>query len=53
MLQQDMIERFRAFAQDDARIVAALMYGSFATGEADLFSDIEFAVFLGDEHFAA
>ena len=49
MYQQEMIERLRAAAQHDARIVAVLMYGSFATGEADLFSDIEFAVFLGDE----
>ena len=53
MFQQEMIERLRAVAEHDGRIVAVLMYGSFATGEADLFSDIEFAVFLGDEDFAA
>jgi len=53
MFQQEMIERLRAVAEHDGRIVAVLMYGSFATGEADLFSDIEFAVFLGDEYFAA
>ena len=53
MFQQEMIERLRAVAEHDGRIVAVLMYGSFATGEADLFSDIEFAVFLDDEDFAA
>ena len=53
MFQQEMIERLRAAAEHDGRIVAVLMYGSFATGEADLFSDIEFAVFLDDEDFAA
>ena len=40
MYQQEMIERLRAVAEHDGRIVAVLMYGSFATGEADLFSDI-------------
>ena len=52
MFQQEMIERLRAAAEHDARIVAVLMYGSFATGEADLFSDIEFAVFLEDDAHA-
>ena len=53
MFQQEMIERLRAAAEHDGRIVAVLMYGSFATGEADLFSDIEFAVFLCDEDFSS
>lgn len=51
MLQQKMIERFREAFHDDARVVAALMFGSFATGEGDAFSDIEFAVFIQDDSF--
>jgi len=51
MLQQEMIERFRDACHEDARIVAALMFGSFATGEGDAFSDIEFAVFIQDGSF--
>ncbi len=27
------------------------MFGSFAIGEGDAFSDIEFAVFIQDEYF--
>lgn len=51
MLQQEMIERFREACHEDARIVAALMFGSFAIGEGDTFSDIEFAVFIQDDSF--
>ena len=43
-----MIERTRALCQQDARIVAALQYGSFTRGEGDQFSDIEFAFFFAD-----
>jgi lincosamide nucleotidyltransferase len=43
-----MIERTRAICQQDVRIVAALQYGSFTLGEADQFSDIEFAFFFVD-----
>ena len=51
MLQQKMIERFREACHEDARIVAALMFGSFAIGEGDAFSDIEFAVFIQNGSF--
>ena len=33
--------------------MAALMYGSFALGQRDSFSDIEFYVFFDDEAFEA
>lgn len=46
--QHKMIESFRKACATDHRVAAALMYGSFATGEADAFSDIEFAVFIQD-----
>ncbi|HAA0945221.1 TPA_asm: lincosamide nucleotidyltransferase Lnu(F), partial [Salmonella enterica] len=51
MLQLKMIELFKEGCHEDARIIAALMFGSFAIGEGDEFSDIEFAVFIQDDHF--
>lgn len=51
MLQQGMITRFREACRGDERVTGALMFGSFATGEADAFSDIEFAVFIRDDAF--
>jgi lincosamide nucleotidyltransferase B/F len=47
--QEDMIERVRELCGKDERVVAALMYGSFAIGEGDHFSDIEFYLFFDDE----
>jgi lincosamide nucleotidyltransferase len=50
MLQQEvMIEKVRELCEEDERIVAALMYGSFALGQGDSFSDIEFYLFFDDE----
>src|SRR3712207_5447903 len=50
MLQQEvMIEKVRELCQRDERVVGVLMYGSFALGEGDRFSDIEFYVFFDDE----
>lgn len=46
--QTAMIERVRALCQQDDRIVAAMLYGSFTRGEGDQFSDIEFVVFVID-----
>jgi lincosamide nucleotidyltransferase len=47
MLQQEaMIERVRELCEHDGRMVAALMYGSFALGQGDRFSDIEFYLFF-------
>ncbi len=51
MVQQQMIERFRRVSLTDDRVTAALMFGSFAVGEGDDFSDIEFALFIRDETF--
>ncbi|MBF0102443.1 MAG: lincosamide nucleotidyltransferase Lnu(F) [Desulfobacterales bacterium] len=51
MLQHRMIERFKEACHEDERIVATLMFGSFAIGEGDEFSDIEFAVFINDDSF--
>ena len=50
MLQQEaMIERTRSVCREDERLAAAMMYGSFAQGEGDGFSDIEFILFFRDE----
>ncbi len=53
MLQQEaMIGRVRRVCREDACLVGAMMYGSFAQGGGDGFSDIEFVLFhevaLGD-----
>ncbi|MDQ3568074.1 MAG: nucleotidyltransferase domain-containing protein [Actinomycetota bacterium] len=44
-----MIERTRQLCREDERLVAAMMYGSFAQGEGDGFSDIEFILFFEDD----
>ncbi len=53
MLQQEiMIEKVRELCQRDGRVVSTLMYGSFALGQGDRFSDIEFYLFVADETLA-
>ncbi len=47
--QEDMIEKVRQLCDQDERVVAALMYGSFALGQGDRFSDIEFYLFFAEE----
>ena len=47
MLQQEaIIERVQHVRQEDERLAAAMMYGSFAKGEGDGLSDIEFKLFF-------
>ncbi|MGH2533290.1 MAG: hypothetical protein ACRDJW_13405 [Thermomicrobiales bacterium] len=46
--RETMIARVREVCQADERLVGALMYGSFARGEGDAYSDIEFALFFAD-----
>jgi lincosamide nucleotidyltransferase len=41
-----VIELVRRLCAEDTRVTAALMYGSFAKGEGDAWSDIEFWVFF-------
>jgi lincosamide nucleotidyltransferase len=47
--QEVMIERVRELSERDGRVVSTLMYGSFALGQGDRFSDIEFYLFFEDE----
>jgi lincosamide nucleotidyltransferase B/F len=49
LAQEVMIEKVRELCNRDERVVAALMYGSFALGEGDRFSDIEFYLFFDEE----
>ncbi len=50
MLQQEvMFEKVRQLCGQDERLLATLMYGSFALGQGDRFSDIEFYLFFEDE----
>jgi len=49
MIQVTLIERMRKLCMEDIRVTAAMMYGSFARGEGDRFSDVEFILFFADE----
>lgn len=53
LLQETLIARVRELCETDQRIDAAMMYGSFAYGEGDPFSDIEFLLFFNDGAFDA
>jgi lincosamide nucleotidyltransferase len=49
--QEALIDRVRVLCREDPRVAAALTYGSFATGEGDRYSDIEFWLFFDDDAF--
>jgi lincosamide nucleotidyltransferase len=50
MLQQEgMIEKICQLCERDERVIALLMYGSFALAQGDQFSDIEFYLFFADQ----
>lgn len=49
--QEKLIDHVRTHSESDERVLAALMYGSFAKGEGDRFSDVEFYVFVADGDF--
>jgi lincosamide nucleotidyltransferase B/F len=44
-----MIKKIRQLCGQDERLLATLMYGSFALGQGDRLSDIEFYLFFEDE----
>lgn len=48
LIQERMIQRVRELCQQDDRLISAMMYGSFAYGNGDRFSDIEFLFFFED-----
>jgi len=45
---QPLIDRFVAACRDDDRVVAALLYGSQARGEADAYSDLDLGLVTTD-----
>ena len=47
--QEPLIARVREVCEEDRRLSAALMYGSFAQGSADEHSDIEFWLFFDED----
>lgn len=51
LIQGEIIGRVRQLCHQDERISASLMYGSFAKGEGDEFSDIEFSIFINDDDY--
>lgn len=51
MLQRELISRVYKRCHEDPHLRAAMMYGSFAKGGGDAFSDIEFVLFFADETF--
>jgi lincosamide nucleotidyltransferase B/F len=53
LIQESMIERVRQICEQDEQVIGAVMYGSFALGEGDRFSDIEFVLFFNDDAFIA
>jgi lincosamide nucleotidyltransferase len=50
LVQQELISRVREMCVADSELDAALMYGSFAQGVGDEFSDIEFWLFFDTDH---
>jgi predicted nucleotidyltransferase len=48
---QTFVDRFTATCQADARVVAALLIGSYATGLADSYSDLDLCVVTTDSAY--
>ncbi|WP_433888352.1 hypothetical protein [Streptomyces sp. CA-111067] len=53
MIQHDLISRVREVCRAEQQLGAALMYGSFAAGEGDEHSDVEFWLFFEPDRLAA
>jgi lincosamide nucleotidyltransferase B/F len=51
--QERLMARVRRLAEEDARVVAALQYGSFGQRQGDEHSDVEFFLFLQDDALVA
>lgn len=52
LMQQQMICKVRQICSADKKLVAAFMYGSFAKGTGDEYSDIEFVLYFSDNELA-
>jgi lincosamide nucleotidyltransferase len=51
--QERLIAAVRARCEQDDRVQAALMYGSFPKGEGDAYSDVEFYLYIADDQLAS
>lgn len=51
--QAEMIQRLRHQCQNDPRLVAAMLYGSFTYSEGDRYSDIDCLLYFHEEHLPA
>ena len=51
LIQGEIINRVRQLCHQDERISTSLLYGSFAKGEGDEFSDIEFYIFINNDDY--
>ncbi len=49
--QQNIVDRLVATCRSDERVVAALLYGSYARGAADGYSDLDLALIINDDFF--
>ena len=47
--QDDLIARLEEICRQDERLLAAMHYGSFARGEADVYSDLDIMLFFAGE----
>src|SRR5690349_15935903 len=47
--QEEIIEKLRKVCQQDERLAAAMLYGSFTKGEGDEFSDVDVCLFFEDD----
>ena len=52
LVQEKMIQKVKEKSEQDKTIVATMMYGSFTQNSGDIYSDIEFYVFIRDDEFA-
>ena len=50
-LQEELIERARQILEDDERVAACWLEGSFASGTADTWSDVDIHVAIYDERY--
>ncbi len=51
--QQAVVDRLVAVCQDDSRVVAAWLTGSYARGSADAYSDLDLCLITTDEAYEA
>ncbi|WP_078392667.1 nucleotidyltransferase [Shouchella patagoniensis] len=51
LIQEEMIQKVKDKCKRDDTVVSAMMYGSFTKGEGDIYSDIEFYLFVNNAEY--